>query len=241
MAKQYKINLDYFPLDCIDNDGMRLVQAKHGIEGFAVIIKILQRIYGTNGYYCDWSEDARILFASQIQKRIAFVDDVVGEALRRGIFNEDLYDRHEILTSREIQSIYFEAVSRRGKADIKRHYLLLNTDELPQNACIDGVNVYRNKNNADIIPENDDKSSQIKRKEIKGNKIKENEIIIPSLKGRKTKPSFDEVVEYAIRNRFTTVNVEKFYLYFIERGKKYDTWQRIMGDCASGIEGGFSL
>ena len=51
MARPLKSGVDYFPLDVIMNDDVRLVEAEFGIVGFALIIKLYQRIYRDKGYY----------------------------------------------------------------------------------------------------------------------------------------------------------------------------------------------
>ena len=61
-GRHNKVGLDYFELDCLLNDKIRLIQAEFGLKGFAVIVKLYQKIYGGNGYYCEWNEDILLLF-----------------------------------------------------------------------------------------------------------------------------------------------------------------------------------
>jgi hypothetical protein len=47
MARPKKIGLEYFPLDCQMDDKVEMLEAEHGLEGFAVYVKLLQAIYQT--------------------------------------------------------------------------------------------------------------------------------------------------------------------------------------------------
>ena len=49
MARPIKDGVDYFPLDVNLDMKFRLLEAKHGIVGFGIIIKLFQRIYADNG------------------------------------------------------------------------------------------------------------------------------------------------------------------------------------------------
>ena len=64
-GRQNKVGLDYFELDCHMDEKVRLVQAEYGLKGFAVFVKLLQEIYGGYGYYCEWTQDRELLFASE--------------------------------------------------------------------------------------------------------------------------------------------------------------------------------
>ena len=68
-----RTGLEFFPLDVHLDDKFRLIQAEYGLTGFAVIVKLLQRIYGEFGYYCLFDsnlfEKYRILTSRGIQTR----------------------------------------------------------------------------------------------------------------------------------------------------------------------------
>ena len=51
MARPMKDGVDYFPLDVNVDKKFRLVEAKFGIVGFGVIVKLFQLIYAENGYF----------------------------------------------------------------------------------------------------------------------------------------------------------------------------------------------
>ena len=112
--------IPYFPLECQLNEKFQLLEAEFGLKGFAVVVKLYQRIYGSHGYYCEWTTDVELLFSMQISEGRNSVSEIVGRALERDIFSKPLYDKYQILTSAGIQRRYFEAVSRRKKRGGRR-------------------------------------------------------------------------------------------------------------------------
>ena len=55
MGRQIKEGLDYFDLSCQMDDKIKLIQAEFGLKGFAVVVKLYQKIYGGHGMkmsYC---------------------------------------------------------------------------------------------------------------------------------------------------------------------------------------------
>lgn len=60
VARPKKTGLDYFPLDVYLDDKFKFVEIKFKLEGFAIVIKLLQKIYA-NGYYIEWGEDEELL------------------------------------------------------------------------------------------------------------------------------------------------------------------------------------
>ena len=154
MSRPIKDGVDYFPLNVsTDTDKkFRIIEAKFGIVGFGIIIKLFQQIYGDNGYFYKWDEDSAIIFSSlcSCQKfpvSESDVKSVVSEAIKRDIFDKYLYEKYGILTSRGLQRRYFEAVKRRSRVDVKNEYLLVGAPEIPENVYINGVNVNINPEN----------------------------------------------------------------------------------------------
>lgn len=146
-GRHNKVGLDYFELDCLLNDKIRLIQAEFGLKGFAIIVKLYQKIYGGNGYYCEWNEDILLLFLvenglNSDSKNL--INEIVQACIRRDIFSEALYKKFGILTSYGVQKRYLNAVSKRERVELKKEYLLLNAGENSKNVVInsisDGIN-----------------------------------------------------------------------------------------------------
>lgn len=146
-GRQNKVGLDYFELDCHMDEKVRLIQAEYGLKGFAVFVKLLQEIYGGDGYYCEWTQDRELLFASESGLNggsLQLLRDIVSACIRRNIFSERLFKEYGILTSTGIQKQYLKATVKREVVDLKKEYLLISVPENRKNVVInsisDGIN-----------------------------------------------------------------------------------------------------
>lgn len=165
--------IPYFPLDVHLDDKFELIEAEFGLTGFAVVVKLLQRIYGGQGYYCEWTNDVALLFGKKLGLGGNAVSEIVSASVKRGIFDSGLYDKYHILTSKGIQKRYFEAVSRRKKVDGKKQYLLIKVDQLYKNVNILSENVNILSENANIsIQRKEEKRKEEKRK-VKESRVEE--------------------------------------------------------------------
>lgn len=167
MARPIKAGTDYFPLDVHMDDSIKLIEAEFGLVGFAVVVKLWQRIYSERGYYCEWNDEVALLFAKEVGAGSNAVSEIVNASVKRGIFSEELFNRYGILTSTGIQNRYFEITSRRAKVNVDERYLLVSA---PQNAvCVTetGVYVYKNKG---LCMQKSHKVKESKEKESKENK-----------------------------------------------------------------------
>ena len=163
--------IPYFPLECQLNEKIQLLEAEYGLKGFAVVVKLYQRIYGSHGYYCEWTTDVELLFSMQLGEGRNFVSEIVQRAIERDIFSKPLYDKYQILTSEGIQRRYFEAVSRRKKVEVEEAYLLVPATKVPANVDILGKNVDISSKNANIFEQR--KEEERKEKERRGEERKE--------------------------------------------------------------------
>lgn len=125
MARPPKQGLEYFALDVAMNDEVELIEAVHGLAGFAILIKLFQKIY-SEGYFIDWHERDRILFSNRVSGDRNQVTSVVSDCIRWGIFDQESYDKHGILTSRRIQDQYFTATYKRVNVIAIKEYLLVD-------------------------------------------------------------------------------------------------------------------
>ena len=125
MARPLKQGVDYFPLDVYLDDKFKFVQIKYGLEGFAIIIKLLQKIYSC-GYWYQWGEDEQLIFKNENHINCETLKNVMNEAFKRDIFNQEMFDKYKILTSSGIQKRYKEIVRRRKDIEITTDYLLID-------------------------------------------------------------------------------------------------------------------
>ncbi len=165
MPRQPKVGLDYFSLDVHTDNKLKLIEAEFGLTGFAVIVKLWQKIYAERGYYCEFDEEVALLFANENKVGGSAVSEIVRAAVKRGIFDRELYEKYKILTSHGVQKRYLEATDRRVRVEIESRYLLLSSREIKENVDINGISV-------DINAENACRSTQSKVNKTKVNKIK---------------------------------------------------------------------
>lgn len=160
--------IPYFPLDVHVDDKIKLIEAEFGLTGFSVIVKLYQKIYGEQGYYCEWTNDVALLFSKSLGLGRDVVSEIVKAAIRRGIFDKDIFEKYQVLTSKGVQRRYFEAVSRRKNVEVKKEYLLVQVAPKYGNVSI-------LSENADIAEENAGRNGQRKEEKRKVKKSKEEE------------------------------------------------------------------
>lgn len=183
--------VNYFPLYCVLDEKFELLEAEYGLKGFAIVVKLFQRIYKEHGYYCEWGSDISLMFAKQCGfsnvgasnkndmgslggadgpsppgKPKNLIDLVVNASIRRGIFDKRLFEEYSILTSRGIQRNFLKIVRNRKEVEVKKEYLLLSDAEIKGN-------VVRTCNSDVRTCNSDVRIEQRKVKESKG-KEKEN-------------------------------------------------------------------
>lgn len=143
LARPQKEGLDYFPLDTdmdLKDDKVQLVEAKYGITGFGVLVKLLMKIYG-EGYYYQWGENEGLLFSKRVNVGINTVNDVVNDLVKWGMFDADIFKKYGVLTSNGIQKRFWEVAKRRNDVIIKKEFWIHNVDIILVSANINLINV----------------------------------------------------------------------------------------------------
>lgn len=187
MARPLKQGVDYFPLDCHMNDEMKLIQAEFGLVGYAVVIKLWQKIYSGKGYYTEWGRDVALMFAQNNGVGGNVVQEVVRSCLNRGIFDQRMFDEYGILTSDGIQERFAEATERRTFVKADRRYLLISA---PSNWVFDNNNPINVDNNAVNVDNNP---------QSKVNKSKVNNSCISRKREKKGSFDTDDFFEAAVK------------------------------------------
>ena len=149
MARPFKKGVDYFPLDCVLDDKMRLIKAKFGLRGFAFVIILLQEIYGNEGYYYAIKENDFLLLINDSKIKQNLATDVIKYAADVGMFDKEKFLKYNILTSAGIQKRYFEIVKRRKEIELRGEYLCISYTQLRKIVNTNRINVYNNEVNAD--------------------------------------------------------------------------------------------
>ena len=146
MAKE---GIPSFLLDCRTNDNISEIEAEYGVKGFAVVIRLWQKIYAEKGYYCEWIERSPLLFLSNwfggnSGVTVGLINEIVKRCLNNGIFDAKMYKDYSILTSARIQDQYFDTVKRRKEILVKKQYLLVSVDKIESVVYENDVSVCRN-------------------------------------------------------------------------------------------------
>lgn len=220
MSRPLGQGLNYFSLD-VDMDGddkIELIEAKHGLIAFGVIVRLLMRIY-KNGYFIQWTEKEKYLFVKNTQIEMLILDKIIEECFKEKFFSREIFDKYKVLTSSGIQKRYLAGSVRRKFVTIYKEYFLLkqNCPEIkilkhgltliPINDDINDEDVNIDSKNADMMSDqckhdvdinevNDDKNpvKEKKGKERKGKEIEEEEE-----EKKSSSPEFDFVKYFATK------------------------------------------
>lgn len=112
-----KKGVEYRPIECYFNDNMRLLIANTGLSGFAIYNLLLNKIYGEEGYFVKWTSEVETLFAFQLNVKGQTVSECIKYLIARGFFDKDMFDKYNILTSREIQLEYLRITKQRKRVN----------------------------------------------------------------------------------------------------------------------------
>ncbi len=174
MARPLKQGVDYFPLDVHIDNKLKFIKIKYGVEGYGMIICLLQHIYSLS-YWCSCTDDDVLLLSDEFKVDYDKLKNVIEEAIKREFFNKELYEKHSILTSKGIQKRYQEIVKRRKEVEVIEEYLVIDNNF--------GVNVNINEVNASTMQArcmhdvSKSTQSKVNRKETKEERKKDNNII----------------------------------------------------------------
>ena len=132
MARPQKKGLDYFPLDVNfygDIKIRKLMRNNGGGKAAFVYVILLSKIY-ESGYYMLWDDDMSFMLSDITGFEEGMIRETIKSCLKFGLLDAELFSQHHILTSKSIQSRYFEAVKRRvrNRRDLPYVYADLLTE-----------------------------------------------------------------------------------------------------------------
>ena len=172
--------INYFPVgvNFMEENAMEVIEAKYGINGPAIVLKLLCKIYKER-YYILWDEEQCLIFANKAGREVqaAEVQGIIEILFIKGILDRNSYLENGILTSANIQKIWMEATKRR-KRDLKAlPYLLVNDLTQQETEAPEGENVTISQGNVvhdvTVNAKNACNSGQSKVKEKKAEENKE--------------------------------------------------------------------
>ena len=172
--------INYFPVgvNFMEENAMEVIEAKYGIKGPAIVLKLLCKIY-KEGYFIRWDEEQCLIFANKAGRevQVAEVQGIIEILFIKGIMDKNSYLENGILTSANIQKVWMEATKRR-KRDLKAlPYLLVKDLTQQEDEAPEGENVTVNPGNVvhdvAVNAKNACNSGQSKVKESKAEESKE--------------------------------------------------------------------
>ena len=176
--------INYFPVgvNFMEENAMEVIEAKYGIKGAAIVLKLLCKIY-KEGYFIRWDEEQCLIFANKAGRevQVAEVQGIIEILFIKGILDRNSYLENGILTSANIQKVWMEATKRR-KRDLKAlPYLLVKDLTQQEDEAPEGENVTVNPGNVvhdvAVNAKNACNSGQSK---VKKSRAKENKELPPS-------------------------------------------------------------
>ena len=167
MARPTAKGVEYFPLNVnfINDLKVRKLLLSCGAQSIAVLIYLLSTIYKDEGYFVEIHEDEIDLIALDVNVTPEFVVEVINKACEVRLFDVNLYENFNILTSKGIQERYLKITERRKNSVVITQFNLINVYN-------NSINVNNNSINVDNNPVNVYKSTQSKVKESKEKKRK---------------------------------------------------------------------
>ena len=124
--------INYFPMgvNFMEENAMEVIEAKYGIKGSAIVLKLLCKIY-KEGYYIRWDEEQCLIFANKAGREVqaAEVQGIIEILFIKGIMNRNSYLENGILTSESIQKVWLEATKRRKRELSELPYLMVRPEK----------------------------------------------------------------------------------------------------------------
>lgn len=132
MARPFKKGLGYFPLDTdfMSNRKIQRLMQRYGCNGISVYVCILCEIYGENGYFIPFDTDFCFDIGFTLGLEEKLIRDIVSFCVQTRLFDSELMEYNQILSSEGIQLRYKE-ISKRTIYTIDPKIDLSRKDHLP--------------------------------------------------------------------------------------------------------------
>lgn len=212
MGRPTKQGIDYFPLDVgfFTDIKVRKISRACGSQSASILICLLCNIYRNNGYYILWDKDMPFVIADEVGVSEGAVNEVVIKALQVGFFNEELYNKFNILTSNGIQKRYILATYQRKESSLNEEYLVFHANNSVIHTkdevnCMNSTQIKENKK------EKKENTTKVVQKKEAAAKAATNTI-------EKRKTDFYESLKPFL-NKYPKEMLRKFFDYWSEMNK----------------------
>ena len=124
--------INYFPIgvNFMEENAMEVIEAKYGIKGSTIVLKLLCKIY-KEGYFIRWDEEQCLIFANKAGREVQAeeVQGIIEILFIKGILDRNSYLENGILTSESIQKVWLEATKRRKRELSELPYLIVKPEK----------------------------------------------------------------------------------------------------------------
>ena len=124
--------INYFPVgvNFMEENAMEVIEAKYGIKGSAIVLKLMCKIY-KEGYYIRWDEEQCLIFANKAGREVQAeeVQGIIEILFTKGILDRNSYQENGILTSESIQKVWMEATKRRKRELSESPYQMVKPEK----------------------------------------------------------------------------------------------------------------
>jgi len=144
----HKKGLSYFSHDTnlsLDPK-IEFLEAETGLQGYAIYLKLLEIIYRNEGYYLKTDERSKKLLAKKFNLEYDLFNNIINICIRENLFNQNIYNKYNVLTSTGVQKRYLRGCDRRNSINVIKEFFLLDNNSINDNT---------NSNNVNIISIND--------------------------------------------------------------------------------------
>ncbi|WP_278520696.1 Lin1244/Lin1753 domain-containing protein [Mitsuokella jalaludinii] len=179
MARPQKEGLDYFPLDTdiAEDEKILYLEAETGLEGFAIYVKLLSTIY-RNSYYMMRTETQLSIYSRRFFVDKNTLSTVVSVCKNIGLFDKNLFEKYQILTSHGIQSRYLMALERRSSIKMIDEFFLLGKEKIVKSKKVKlisapkQVSAYNNPHSTVVFVDNNPAEKELLHTETPQSKVK---------------------------------------------------------------------
>ena len=124
--------INYFPVgvNFMEENAMEVIEAKYGIKGSAIVLKLMCKIY-KEGYYIRWDEEQCLIFANKAGREVQAeeVQGIIEILFTKGILDRKSHQENGILASESIQKVWMESTKRRKRELSELPYLMVKPEK----------------------------------------------------------------------------------------------------------------
>lgn len=148
--------LSYFSVDVnfFESEKMLVIVNDFGFEAVAMTLKLYSQIY-KSGFFIKWNDKISKILSASIHSSFGAkeLQKLVLALVEEEVFDKTLFEKYQILTSREIQLNYFSVTAKRKWSNIEHEEYLLVDLKKPAKADGNTKKSEAKQNNAETIKE----------------------------------------------------------------------------------------